>query len=236
MTSPRVTGVVIAVALLGGAAARAQDDSLFTKTDAMIPARDGVKLHTVIFAPRDAREPLPILLERTPYGAMDQEKDLRARYAHLVADGYIFAFQDIRGRFKSEGRFVMQRPVRDKRDPHAIDESTDTYDTIQWLLDNVKGHNGRAGILGISYGGWLATMALLDPHPALKAASEQASPADMFLGDDFHHNGAFRLSYGFEYAALLETSKEANTDFAFDRADTYQWYLSLGPLSNADQR
>jgi predicted acyl esterase len=120
----------------------------------------------------------------------------------------------------------MQRPVRDKRDPKAIDESTDTYDTIQWLLDNVKGHNGRAGILGISYGGWLTTMALLDPHPALKAASEQASPADMFLGDDFHHNGAFRLSYGFEYAALLETSKETNTNFAFDRADTYQWYLT----------
>src|ERR1019366_3254158 len=165
--------------------------------------------------------------ERTPYGAMADEKDLRARYAHPIADGYIFAFQDIRGRFTSEGQFVMQRQVRDKRDPKASDESTDTYDTIQWLLDNVKGHNGRAGILGISYGGWLTTMALLDPHPALKAVSEQASPADMFLGDDFHHNGAFRLSYGFEYAALLETSKETNTNFAFDRADTYQWYLTL---------
>src|ERR1022692_2802493 len=188
--------------LLCCAAACAQDNSPFTKTEAMIPVRDGVKLHTVIFAPRDARERLPILLERTPYGAMADEKDLRARSAHLIADGYIFAFQDIRGRFTSEGQFVMQRQVRDKRDPKAIDESTDTYDTIQWLLDNVKGHNGRAGILGISYGGWLTTMALLDPHPALKAVSEQASPADMFLGDDFHHNGAFRLSYGFEYAAL----------------------------------
>jgi putative CocE/NonD family hydrolase len=167
---------------------------------------------------------------------MADEKALRARYAHLIADGYIFAFQDIRGRFTSEGRFVMQRPVRDRRDQKAIDESTDTYDTIQWLLDNVKGHNGRAGILGISYGGWLTTMALLDPHPALKAASEQASPADMFLGDDFHHNGAFRLSYGFEYAALLETSKETNTNFAFDRADTYQWYLTLGALPNADEK
>ena len=221
--------------LLCCAAACAQDNSPFTKTEAMIPVRDGVKLHTVIFAPRDARERLPILLERTPYGAMADEKDLRARYAHLIADGYIFAFQDIRGRFTSEGQFVMQRQVRDKRDPKAIDESTDTYDTIQWLLDNVKGHNGRAGILGISYGGWLTTMALLDPHPALKAASEQASPADMFLGDDFHHNGAFRLSYGFEYAALLETSKETNTNFAFDRADTYQWYLTLGALPNADE-
>jgi putative CocE/NonD family hydrolase len=224
------------IALIFCAAALAQDDALFIKTDAMIPVRDGVKLHTVIFAPRDAHERLPILLERTPYGAMAEEKDLRTRYAHLIADGYIFAFQDIRGRFTSEGQFVMQRQVCDKRDPKAIDESTDTYDTIQWLLDNVKGHNGRAGILGISYGGWLTTMALLDPHPALKAASEQASPADMFLGDDFHHNGAFRLSYGFEYAALLETSKETNTNFAFDRADTYQWYLTLGALPNADER
>ena len=89
--------------------------------------------------------------------------------------------------------------------------------------------------LGISYGGWLTTMALLDPHPALKAASEQASPADMFLGDDFHHNGAFRLSYGFEYAAVMETVKAANTHFDFDRADTYQWYLDLGPLSNVNE-
>ena len=210
--------------------------SVFTKTDAMIPMRDGARLHTVIFVPREAQGPLPILLERTPYGARDDEKSLRERYWHLIADGYIFAFQDIRGRFKSEGQFVMQRQVRDRNDPKAIDESTDAYDTIQWLLENVKGHNGRAGILGISYGGWLTTMALLDPHPALKAASEQASPADMFLGDDFHHNGAFRLSYGFEYAALLETSKETNTNFQFDRADTYQWYLSLGALSNADEK
>jgi putative CocE/NonD family hydrolase len=207
-----------------------------TKSDAMIPTRDGVKLHTVIFKPGNAAEPLPILLERTPYGAPGDEKAVRARYAHLAADGYIFAFQDIRGRFTSEGVFVMQRPVRDKSDPKAIDESTDTYDTIEWLLKNVTGHNGRVGMLGISYGGWLTTMALLDPHPALKAASEQASPADMFLGDDFHHNGAFRLSYGFEYAALLETSKETNTNFAFDRADTYQWYLDLGALSNVNEK
>ncbi len=208
--------------------------TLFTKTESMIPMRDGIKLHTVIFAPKDSPEPLPVLLERTPYGAREDEKGLRGRYPHLVADGYIFAFQDIRGRFKSEGQFVMQRQVR--TDPKSIDEGTDAYDTIDWLLKNVKGNNGRAGILGISYGGWLTTMALLEPHPALKAASEQASPADMFLGDDFHHNGAFRLSYGFEYAALLESSKEENTHFEFDRADTYQWYLSLGPLSNADEK
>jgi putative CocE/NonD family hydrolase len=230
------TCLAAALALGHTATCFARDEPLFTRTEAMVPMRDGARLHTVIFVPRGAREPLPILFERTPYGALNDENKLRGRYWHLIADGYIFAFQDIRGRFRSEGQFVMVRQVRDRSDPKAIDESTDAYDTIQWLLDNVKGNNGRAGILGISYGGWLTTMALLDPHPALKAASEQASPADMFLGDDFHHNGAFRLSYGFEYAALLETSKESNTNFEFDRADTYQWYLGLGALANADEK
>ena len=131
-----------------------------------------------------------------------------AGYKELIREGYIFVFQDIRGRYKSEGKFVMMRPPRDQSDPKAIDEGTDTYDTIDWLLKHVSNNNGRVGILGISYGGWLTTMALLDPHPALKAASEQASPADMFLGDDFHHNGAFRLSYGFFYATMMETGKD----------------------------
>jgi putative CocE/NonD family hydrolase len=160
----------------------------------MIRTRDGVKLHTVIFQPQGAAVPLPVLLERTPCGAIHGVQALRTRYPHLADEGYIFAFQDIRGRFQSEGQFVMQRPVRDAHDNKAIDEGTDAWDTTDWLVKNVAGNNGRVGILGISYGGWLTTMALLDPHPALKAASEQASPADMFLGDDFHHNGAFRLS------------------------------------------
>jgi uncharacterized protein len=221
---------------LAASAAQQQDTPLFDKSEVLIPTRDGVRLHTVIFKPKDAKENLPILLERTPYGAQSNERALRNRYPFLIADGYIFAFQDIRGRFTSEGQFVMQRPPRDRRGPKAIDESTDAYDTVEWLIHNVTGHNGRVGMLGISYGGWLTTMALLDPHPAMKAASEQASPADMFLGDDFHHNGAFRLSYGFEYAALLESAKEANTNFKFDRADTFQWYLDLGVLSNANER
>jgi putative CocE/NonD family hydrolase len=153
----------------------------------------------------------------------------------LAADGYIFVFQDIRGRFKSEGQFVMSRPPREKADPRAIDESTDTYDTIEWLIKNVPNNNGRVGMLGISYGGWLTAMGMLDPHPALKAVSPQASPADMFLGDDFHHNGAFRLSYGFEYVAMMESSK-VNSSFAFDRHDTFEWYLKLGPLSNVNVR
>jgi putative CocE/NonD family hydrolase len=204
---------------------------LFDKTEHMIPMRDGMKLHTVIFTPKDRARPLPIMFIRTPYGVPD-----KITGGELVDDGYIFAYQDIRGRFKSEGEFVMQRPPRNRAERGAIDESTDAYDSIDWMIKNVPGNNGRAGMMGVSYGGWLVTMALLDPHPALKAASEQATPADMFLGDDFHHNGAFRLSYGFEYAALLETAKETNTNFAFDRADTYQWYLDLGILSNVNEK
>jgi putative CocE/NonD family hydrolase len=207
----------------------------FVKTDQMIPMRDGVRLNTAIYAPRDAKGTLPFLLLRTPYGIDRAANQFRSYLKDLADDGYIFAFQDIRGRFKSEGRFVMGRPPRDRADAKAIDESTDTYDTIAWLLKNVPNHNGRVGMLGISYGGWLTVMAMLDPHPALKAVSPQASPADQFLGDDFHHNGAFRLSYGFEYVAMMETSK-VNDLFKFDRHDTFEWYLRLGALGNVNAR
>ncbi|HUK89432.1 MAG TPA: CocE/NonD family hydrolase [Blastocatellia bacterium] len=214
----------------------ADDPPGFNKTEVMIATRDGVRLNTVVYAPKNASGPLPILILRTPYGI--GAAPLAGAWGYLkelAADGYIFAFQDIRGRFKSEGQFRMSRPPRDRGNPNAIDESTDTYDTVEWLVKNIPGNNGRAGMLGVSYGGWLTEMALLDPHPALKAASPQASPDDMFIGDDFHHNGAFRLSYGFEYAAELETSKE-NTAFDFDRYDTYEWYLRLGALSNANDK
>ena len=211
---------------------------LFGKTEVMIPARDGTKLHTEIYAPKNQKEHLPIVLERTPYGLNDDEKGFSgklARYVEMIPDDYIFVFQDIRGRYGSEGKFVMNRPVRDRKDTKAVDEGTDTYDSIDWLIKNVPNNNGRVGLLGISYGGWLTVMEMLEPHPALKAVSEQASPADMFLGDDFHHNGAFRLSYGFEYSTMMETDK-TNFKFAFDRFDTYDWYLRLGPLSNANAK
>ena len=207
----------------------------FTKVDTMIPMRDGIRLHTSIFVPKAAHGPLPFI-ERTPYGIDEAPRRVLASYMKaLVDEGYIFVFQDIRGRFKSEGRFVMQRPPRSTADAGAIDESTDAYDTIDWLLKSIPGNNGRAGMLGISYDGWLTAMAMLDPHPALRAVSPQASPADMFLGDDFHHNGAFRLSYGFEYAVLTEAS-DTNAQFTFDRYDTFDWYLALGALSNVNAR
>jgi putative CocE/NonD family hydrolase len=229
-----------AILLLSAVAAPAQDTSglgeRFAKTEAMVPMRDGVRLNTAVYVPKKKTGPLPFLLLRTPYGIEEGARRSFPQYLKdLEDDGYLFVFQDIRGRFKSEGKFVMNRPPRDRADSKAIDESTDAYDTIAWLLKNVSGHNGRVGMLGISYGGWLTTMAMLDPHPALKAVSPQASPADQFLGDDFHHNGAFRLSYGFEYVAMMETSK-VNTNFQFDRRDTFEWYLKLGPLANVNAK
>jgi putative CocE/NonD family hydrolase len=204
----------------------------------MIPMRDGVRLYTQIDAPANSSQPLPILLLRTPYGlGTATAEQVATLVSELSSDGYILVRQDIRGRFKSEGEFVMLRQPRDPKDKNAIDESTDTYDTIAWLLSKVPYNNGRVGMAGTSYGAWLSVMGMLDPHPALKAVVQQASPADMWLGDDFHHNGAFRLSYGFEYAYMMESSKEiSDVTTVVDKLDAYEWYLNLGPLSNADQK
>jgi hypothetical protein len=212
--------------------------SLFTSAEVMIPMRDGVRLYTQVYAPAQAAERLPMLLLRTPYrtGQLNSTR-LAAALPELAADGYIIVLQDIRGRFKSGGEFVMLRQPRDPKDKKAIDESTDTYDTIEWLLKQVPNHNGRVGMAGTSYGAWLTVMGMLDPHPALRAAVPQASPADMWIGDDFHHNGAFRLSYGFEYAYMMESSKEiSDVSSVIDRYDAYEWYLALGPLSNVNAK
>ncbi len=160
----------------------------YTKTNAMITMRDGVRLNTDIYAPKDQQGPLPLIFLRTPYGIDGRAPALDGSFKELADDGYIIVFQDIRGRFKSEGQFVMQRPARSaaqRREPKAIDEATDAYDTIDWLVKNVPNNNGRVGMLGVSYDGWTTAMALTDPHPALRASSPQASPSDMWLGDDF---------------------------------------------------
>ena len=212
--------------------------ALFEKSEVMIPMRDGVKLHTEIYSPRNATEALPMLMTRTPYGISNPDKgmsNMLYRYTDMVPEGYIFVFQDIRGRYGSEGKFVMLRPIHDAKDAKGVDESTDTYDTIDWLVKNVPHNNRRVGLDGTSYDGFLVTMGMINPHPALKAASEQACMADTWLGDDFFHNGAFRLSYAFEYAPLLETSAE-NYSFPFDRFDLYDFFLRLGPLANANAK
>jgi putative CocE/NonD family hydrolase len=207
----------------------------YQKRVVRIAMRDGVELYTEIFTPAAQRGPLPFLMERTPYNAQAIGPRLSNRYQVLADQGYLFVFQDLRGKYNSDGTFMMIRPPRSAKYGEVVDEGTDTYDTIEWLLKNVPNHNGRVGMVGISYGGWTTMMGLVEPHPALKAASPQASPDDMYLGDDFHHNGAFRLSYGFEYVANLEAGR-VSQPFTFDRADTYDWFLRLGGLANADSR
>jgi len=227
--------LVLAARVLTALGQPANVGDQFTDRDVMIPMRDGVHLHARIFTPKNADERLPIIMTRTPYGVSGAANNFKTYLKALAADGYIFVFEDIRGKFQSEGTFVMQRPARAPGDTASLDEGTDTYDTIDWLLRNVSGTNGRVGMLGISYSGWTTIMGAIEPHPALKAISPQASPADMWLGDDFHHNGAFRLSYGFEYAAMMETGKDVQ-QFSFDTFDTYDWYLSLGPLANVNRK
>ena len=224
-------GATLAQPAPPAAAPPAPASPLFTYQEAMVPMRDGVRLQTVIMAPANAKGPLPILLRRSPYGVPDKPyTDVPETLRQVNADGYIFVIQNIRGRFKSEGTFSLSDDV--KIDPgQGTIETRDAYDTIDWLVKNVPGNNGRVGIYGVSYDGYTAGATLLGPHPALKAVSEQASPVDQWMNDDDHRYGALRLSYDFEYAVYEEADKNANTHFAFDRWDTYEWYLAVGPLS-----
>jgi len=225
----------------------AQTDSIafYKKTSAMIPMRDGIKLHTVILSPVGATLAVPVLLQRTPYGASGSDtpddslvsmRALGTFYGSMLKEGYFLVFQDIRGKYKSEGKMEIHQPLIHATQKGAVDESTDTWDTVDWLMKNLKSNNGKAGILGISYPGWLALVGAVDPHPALKASSEQACMSDLFLGDDFHHNGAFRLSYGMEYTYEVEFDKTKDSDFPFPQFDLYDWYLQLGSLKNVNEK
>jgi putative CocE/NonD family hydrolase len=210
----------------------------FEKMDVMIPMRDGAELHTEIYIPRDADGPLPFIMERTPYGLGSEATGYSrflGRYAHMHDDGYIFVFQDLRGRFTSTGEYQTTRPPRDPDDPDGVDETTDTWDSIEWLVNNVPGNNGKLGFAGISYGGFTTMRAIMEPHRALVAASPQATCADMFLGDDLNHHGAFRLQYNFTFMAMMERGKGMSF-FEFDQHDQYEWFLDLGPLSNVDRK
>ena len=215
--------------------------SKYKKTSAMIPMRDGVKLYTIVLSPVDAKTPMPILMQRTPYGAIipipdDTTIETKLLGNILATDGYIFIYQDIRGKYKSEGSMQIHEPLLHAVKKGAIDESTDTWDTVDWLIKNIPNNNGKAGIYGISYSGWLALVGSVDPHPALKASSEQACMGDLFLGDDFHHNGAFRLSYGMEYSYEVEFDKTTDSNFPFPQYDLFDWYLKLGSLQNINSK
>lgn len=207
----------------------------YVGSDVMIPMRDGVRLRAQVWRPIGVKGKLPVLLQRSPYGFSMQrlEASFRNEYKELAAEGFIFVLQDIRGRFASEGDFVMLRPGA--KSAKGIDESTDTFDSLAWLSAKLPQYNGKAGIFGISYGGWTAAMAAIGPHRSLKAISVQASPEDMFVGDDFHHNGAFRLDYGWEYSAALETDGRTLNIFDFGKEDPYDWFLRQGSLAGLDR-
>ena len=214
----------------------------YERREEMIPMRDGVKLHIVILSPTDIAGSLPFLMQRTPYGVDGtSEQSFFGGRPELARAGYIYVGADIRGRFKSQGEFVMCRPLADHKDPKAIDESTDTYDTIAWLLKNVPNNNGRVGVVGTSYPGFLAMMAGIDPHPAVKAISPQAPMIDTWMGDDFFHNGAFRQTYGYDYAMGLEVSNEmTEVDYGKDSAgkprDGFDYFLDRGSFLEDVQR
>ena len=232
--------IFLLVSLFSGINAQTDSIRLYQKKTYMIPMRDGVKLFTLVFSPVNSQKSFPFLIRRTPYGSdfpLPEDSTISAKLlGEMGQEGYIFVAQDVRGKFKSEGTFEMCRPLYHLTDKTKTDESTDAWDAIDWLVKNIKNNNGKAGITGVSYLGYMALDASVDPHPALKASSPQASPVDMFLGDDFHHNGAFRLSYGFEYSYMVENEKETSSSFPFPQFDLYDWYLKLGPLKNVNEK
>lgn len=234
----RVARTVFFISLLAVPAASQQPATqpIFNYQEVMVPVRDGVHLETVILTPTNATKPLPILFRRTPYGVPDKAPEqMPSSWKELAQDGYIFVIQNLRGRFKSEGFFKLSSQV-DLNDPKATNETTDAYDSIEWLVKIIPNNNGKVGMYGVSYDGLTTALALLHPHPALKAISEQASPVDQWINDDFHRYGALRESYAFEYAVMEQSDKNKNTHFEFEKYDTFDWYLILGPLSRINEK
>jgi putative CocE/NonD family hydrolase len=222
----KLRGWVIVAGVLGvGLSAWAQTPREYVKSEAMIPMRDGVTLHTVILRPKGGGDGLPFLMQRTPYGVDGYTSErLNLMKPELAASGYIWVFEDIRGRYGSGGQFVMNRPIVAHATKTDVDETTDTRDTIDWLLKHVDGNSGVVGVYGVSYPGFLAMMAGIDAHPAVKAISPQAPMTDVWMGDDFFHNGGFRETYGFDYVQELEAQK---TDAVVQsKEDTYSFFLA----------
>lgn len=218
----------------------------YTKHEYQVAMRDDVKLFTTVYSPKETSQTYPLLMVRTqsgvkPYGPDQFAKDLGPSPLFGKAD-YIFVYQDVRGRFMSEGVFVNMRPHNPaKKDAHDIDESTDTYDTVEWLLKNVPNHNGKVGLYGTSYRGFFVAAGIIDAHPAIKAASPQAPIVDWYMGDDWRHNGALMLAHGFNYIPFIGKPRAApNTNpyqqFDYGTPDGYDFFLRLGPLANADAR
>ena len=216
----------------------------YTKYEYRIPMRDGKRLFTCVYAPKDPAQKYPLLMSRTPYSCapygVDQYKSSLGPSALFAKEGYIFVYQDVRGRWMSEGEHVNMRPhLAEKKSPSDIDESSDTFDTIDWLLKHVPGHNGRVGTYGISYPGFYTSAGMIDAHPALKAASPQAPICDWFVGDDWHHNGALQLTHAFNFIVKFGQPRPEpikKTTFQFDHGtpDGYDFFLDMGTLKQAN--
>ena len=261
--------VVVAILIIASSAARfaaqerqATDDqhrkteelqnyikASYTTYEYMAPMRDGVHLFVSVCAPKDKSKQYPILMQRTPYTVapygVDNYRGALGPSESFTREGYIFAYCDVRGRGKSEGTFQHVRPyIPNKTAPNQIDEASDTYDTIEFLLKTIPNHNGRVGIYGGSYDGFYAVMAALSGHPALKAISPSAPVTDWFIGDDFRHNGAFFLDHAFSFLFWFEHPRAENEmfniapypSFDFGTPDGYDFFLNMGPLGNADQK
>ncbi len=217
----------------------------YTKQEIPIPMRDGIKLFTAIYAPKDNSEKHPFLMVRTPYSLSPYGNRfspyLISHYSHYVKEHYIIVIQDVRGCYMSEGNFVDVRPyIEHKKSKNDIDEASDSYDAIDWLIKNIPGNNGNVGVCGISYPGFYSTMAALSGHPALKAVSPQAPVTEWFLGDDFHHNGAFALADAFSFYSGFGKPRPKPTKlnakgYAFAEKDNYRFFLKQGAVKNLTQ-
>ncbi|HTU21974.1 MAG TPA: CocE/NonD family hydrolase, partial [Gemmataceae bacterium] len=249
--TPRLHGTTLALLLFAALAPNAVAQGLeyvkanYTKYEYRIPMRDGKKLFTAVYVPKDQSKRYPILLLRTPYNVkpygVDQYKSDLGPSPLFGKSGYIFAYQDVRGRWMSEGELVNMRPHNPAKKDHDIDESSDTWDTIEFLIKRVPNNNGRVGQWGISYPGFYTAAGMIDAHPALKASSPQAPVTDWFIGDDWHHNGALFLPHMFNFMASFGRprtgpTKKFDHKFDYETADGYDFFLRLGPLSNANKR
>jgi len=242
---------LLVLSLAGSARAQEREDPSkfvrehYTKHQHRIPMRDGAKLFTTVYVPRDTSQKYPMLMMRTPYGVRPYDKDQYppslGPSGYFRDEGFIFVYQDVRGCYLSEGRFVNMTPhVPVKKSTRDVDESTDTYDTIEWLLKNVPGHNGRVGQWGISYPGFYAAAGMIDAHPALRAVSPQAPIADWYF-DDFNHHGAFFLTHAFNFLSIFGTERPEPTTqrggrYNHGTPDGYQFFLDIGPLKNANAK
>jgi len=219
----------------------------YTKYEYMVPMRDGVRIFTSVYAPKDKSQTYPFLLTRTPYSVgpygVDNYREALGPSEQFEREGFIFVYQDARGRYMSEGEFQQVRPhIQNKTGPKDVDESSDTYDTIEWLLKNIPNNNGRVGMIGISQPGFHVAASIIDSHPALKCASPQAPTADYYMGDDVYHNGAFMLAANFGFYSVFKPRKDGPEPPArripFDPGtpDGYNFYMKVGPLAEANKK